>query len=85
MFRGEFDLVGDEPKRYRDSKTDTESSRPNTPFRKPGLISETIVQYGFRATRVEREATEAYYSAKRGWFYDLKLLFRYFLKIPILK
>lgn len=48
---------------------------------KAGLITEAFVQYGAKPTEDELYAAQAFYSAKSGFIYDLKLAMGYLEKI----
>ncbi len=45
---------------------------------KPGIVSEVMVNFGPSPTPDECYSAEAFYSVSSGFFYDIKLLFKYF-------
>ena len=48
---------------------------------KPGVVTETLVNFGPRATRDDMYSAEAVYAVSCGLKYDLKLLAKYFGQI----
>jgi lipopolysaccharide/colanic/teichoic acid biosynthesis glycosyltransferase len=81
VVRGELRLVGVQPRSREEIKTLTSDWRALYLQSKAGVVTEAFVVYGLNPTEDELYSAEAFYTVTAGMRHDLKLLFRYFLKV----
>lgn len=81
VVRGDLRLIGLGPRTLNDIKRMPEDWRALYLNSKAGLITETLVNFGFDYSEDDLYASEVYYAVKSSFVHDLKLLIRFTLKL----
>jgi lipopolysaccharide/colanic/teichoic acid biosynthesis glycosyltransferase len=76
--RGDLRFVGVPPRTAQDIEDLPQDWRALYLKSKPGVVTETLVNFGAHATADEMYSAEAVYSVSSGLRYDLKILMKYF-------
>ncbi|MBL8148673.1 MAG: sugar transferase [Blastocatellia bacterium] len=79
VIKGEIDLVGVRPRTIEEFEAMPQAWKEVYINSKLGLVGEASIE--LRMTEEEHFSTEAYYMIKNSFFYDLKLLSRYFFQV----
>ena len=79
--RGELRFAGVPPRMAEEIQDLPQDWRALYLKSKPGVVTETLVNFGPRATRDDMYSAEAVYAVSSGLKYDLKLLAKYFGQI----
>lgn len=81
--RGEIGLVGLHPRSAAELERLAPHARRRYLSHGPGLVSESLLQFGAGAQEAEVELAEAYQAAHPGLAYSLQLLYRYLLDVAM--
>ena len=79
--RGDLRFVGVPPRTEQDIEGLPQDWRAIYLNSKPGIVTETLVNFGPQATADEMYSAEAFYSVSSGLKYDLRILMKYFGQI----
>jgi NDP-sugar pyrophosphorylase family protein len=79
--RGDLRFVGVPPRSAQEIQDLPQDWRALYLKSKPGIVTETLVNFGPRASRDEMYSAEAVYSVSSGLRHDLKILMKYFGQI----